>query len=279
MSSTPCSKRYGMVIFPRHIIFHALPSELQEAVQLGDYVLPDLYTLLTSHLQEQELQRLREYMVVSHKTLQDDSKRIRKLISTFGTNRGSSSNNMIIDANCMYSITLAEQTLRGNSDTLTRANKPIVKRTNRTLSPQNPINIYIYIYISVTVILIFGCLGCGSTDHTFDSIPVTTKEASEIFFGKNCGIRFLRRERKINQSHLLLQLILLSPQLKSLLPHLFHLLLTRVTTPILLLGNNETTLKALVFSRYLLAFPIFPLLSVNLCISPLITLFYQLVFN
>ena len=32
------------------LFFHALPSELQEAVHLGGYVLPDLSTLLTSYL-------------------------------------------------------------------------------------------------------------------------------------------------------------------------------------------------------------------------------------
>ena len=80
-----------LVIFPLHDFFHALPSELQEDVQLERYVFSDLSTLLTSHLEEQELQRLREWAVVAHKTLQDESKRIRKLMTTFGTIRGSNS--------------------------------------------------------------------------------------------------------------------------------------------------------------------------------------------
>ena len=79
-----------LVIFPRHDLLHALPSELQKAVQLERYVLSDLF-LLTFHLEEQELQRLREWAVVAHKTLQDESKRIIKLMTTFGTIRGSNS--------------------------------------------------------------------------------------------------------------------------------------------------------------------------------------------
>ena len=37
------------------LFFHALPSNLREAMQSGRYVLPNLSTLLTSHPQEQEL--------------------------------------------------------------------------------------------------------------------------------------------------------------------------------------------------------------------------------
>ena len=76
------------------LFFHALPSELQETMQSGGYVLPDLSTLLTSHLQEQELQRLHEQTVITYKLLQDESKRIRKLMITFGTIRMFSSNTL-----------------------------------------------------------------------------------------------------------------------------------------------------------------------------------------
>ena len=75
------------------LFVNALPSKLQEDVQLGGYVLSDLSTLLTSHLQKRELQRLREQAAVDHKTLQDESKRINKLMTIFGTTRGSSINN------------------------------------------------------------------------------------------------------------------------------------------------------------------------------------------
>ena len=40
-----------------NVIFQALPTELQEAVQLGGYI-PDISKLTTSLLQEQSLQSL-----------------------------------------------------------------------------------------------------------------------------------------------------------------------------------------------------------------------------
>ena len=73
------------------LLFHALPSELQEAVQSGGYVLPDLSTLLTYYLQEQEVQRLREEAVIAYKLLEDEGKRIRKLMTNFSTNSTSNS--------------------------------------------------------------------------------------------------------------------------------------------------------------------------------------------
>ena len=73
------------------LFFHALPSELQEAVQSGGYVLPDLSTLLTSYLQEQELHRLLEKVGIDHKLLEDEGKRIRKLMTTFSTKSASNS--------------------------------------------------------------------------------------------------------------------------------------------------------------------------------------------
>ena len=73
------------------LFFHALPSELQEAVQSGGYVLLDLSTLLTSSLQKHELHRLREKAVIAHKLLNDEGKRIRKLMTTFDTKSASNS--------------------------------------------------------------------------------------------------------------------------------------------------------------------------------------------
>ena len=69
----------------------------------GGYVLPDLSTLLIFYLQEQELQRLREQAIIAYKLLQDESKHTRKLMITFGIIRGFSSNNLQMDANCLYS--------------------------------------------------------------------------------------------------------------------------------------------------------------------------------
>ena len=123
-----------------------------------------------------------------------------------------------------------------------------------------------------------------SPDHRFRSCPRSNEKFLEIFVGKNCGLRFLRLGKK--RTHLVPQLTLLSLPIKSLLPLLFHLNiaygimnLLHVPTPILLLGNNNTMLSAHSFSLYLLTFLIFPLLSENQCLSPLITLFRRSTFN
>ena len=63
------------------LFFHAMPSELQEAVQLGGYVFPDISTLTTSLLQKQALHTLREIAVVSFKKLSDETQRIGRIMS------------------------------------------------------------------------------------------------------------------------------------------------------------------------------------------------------
>ena len=62
---------------------------MQEAVQLGVYLLPDLSTLTTSLSQERELQTLREHSVVAFETLSDESIRIKKLVASFSNNHPS----------------------------------------------------------------------------------------------------------------------------------------------------------------------------------------------
>ena len=91
--------------------FHALPSELQETIQSGGYVLLDLSTLLTSYLQEQELQRLLEQAVAAHMLLEDEGKRIRKLMTTFGTIHGFAINGLQMESDCLNSNSLVEHTL------------------------------------------------------------------------------------------------------------------------------------------------------------------------
>ena len=56
------------------LFFQDLPTELQEAIQLGVYMFPDISKLTTSLLQEQYLQQLREHVVVTYKTLIDESR-------------------------------------------------------------------------------------------------------------------------------------------------------------------------------------------------------------
>ena len=158
------------------LFFHALPSELQVAVQSGVYGLPDLSTLLTSSLQEQKLQRLREKDVIAHKLLEDEGKRIRKLMTTFSTK--SASNSLQMEANCHYqNNSLAEQTLAAQSTP--RPDKPLVKGTDGRMYPKNPFNGYISRFPDEFT----RCLGCGSTEHRFRECPRSTdKDLREIFW-------------------------------------------------------------------------------------------------
>ena len=64
-----------------------MPLELQESVQLGDCVFPDISTLTTPLSQEQVLQTLREHDVVFFKAPFHDNRRIRKRMSSLNTER------------------------------------------------------------------------------------------------------------------------------------------------------------------------------------------------
>ena len=96
------------------LFFQALPSELQEAVQLGRYIFPDISKLTTSILQEYSLQTLREHDVVAFKKLSDESRRIRKIMSTMNTDRGSSTNASFVQSH--HSGSSAEQTIAAHSN-------------------------------------------------------------------------------------------------------------------------------------------------------------------
>ena len=63
------------------LFLHAMPSELQEEVQLGGYVFPDISTLTTSFLQEEALQTLREIAGGYFKKLSDETRCIRRIMS------------------------------------------------------------------------------------------------------------------------------------------------------------------------------------------------------
>ena len=102
--------------------------------------LPDLSTLHTAYLQEQELQRLRGKEVIDHKLFEDEGKYIRKLMTTFSTK--STSKSLQMEANCYYqNDSLAEQTLEAHSTP--RPDKPLVKGTDGKMYPKNPSNGYI----------------------------------------------------------------------------------------------------------------------------------------
>ena len=59
-------------------------------MRLGDYILPDLSRLYTSFLQEQALQILRKYIVTAFKVLSEKKRRIRRIMTAFNNERGSS---------------------------------------------------------------------------------------------------------------------------------------------------------------------------------------------
>ena len=60
--------------------FQALLTELQEAVQLKKHIFPDISKLITSLLQEQYLQTLKEHAIVAYNKLADESRRIRRIM-------------------------------------------------------------------------------------------------------------------------------------------------------------------------------------------------------
>ena len=81
------------------LFFHAMPSELQEAVQLGGYVFPDISTLTTLLLQEQALQTLCEIDVVSFKKLSDETRRIRRIMSQNVSSKNSTQYHLVSNNN------------------------------------------------------------------------------------------------------------------------------------------------------------------------------------
>ena len=80
------------------LYFQALPSDLQKAVQLGGYMFPDISKLTTSLLQKQSLQTLLEHTVVAFKKISNENRRIRKIMSTMNTDRGSSTNTSFVQS-------------------------------------------------------------------------------------------------------------------------------------------------------------------------------------
>ena len=98
-----------------YLYFHALPSELQEVVQLGGYVFPDISTLATSLLQEQALQVLREVAVVSFKMLLDETRRIRRIMNQNVASNNSTNHHLASNNNTSGSPTLAEHNHQGSA--------------------------------------------------------------------------------------------------------------------------------------------------------------------
>ena len=122
------------------LFFQALSMELQEAIQLGGYIFPDISKLTTSLLQEQSLQQLREHAVVAYKILIDESRRIRRIMSTMNTDRVY--NNAVVQSH--HSGSSVEQTIIAHSNPEAKVNeRPLVVTKDDHSYPSNPINGYV----------------------------------------------------------------------------------------------------------------------------------------
>ena len=119
--------------------------------------------MITKSLQAAALQDLREKAVIVHKTLADEAKRIKKLLSTHLHPR---SHQHVPNALSHYtSNSQAETTITRHSDRTSSIDTPrpmVVKQDGKSY-PTNPSNGYVSKYPDS----FFGCLGCGSTDHQF----------------------------------------------------------------------------------------------------------------
>ena len=172
-----------------------MPSELQEAVQLGGYVLPDISTLTTSLLQEQALQILREIAVVSFKKLSDEIRRIRRIMSqdvalnnSTQHHLASNNNNNNNNNNTSGSPTLAEYNHQGSASEQTitqhtnpeakKSDRPLTRRNNGKYYPTNPTNGY----ISNWEDSFQRCLGCGDSQYRFATCTDKHKSLSRQIF-------------------------------------------------------------------------------------------------
>ena len=64
------------------LFVNAFPTDLQDAILREGYNFPNLSVLITKSLQAAALQDLRGKAVIVHKTLADEAKRIKKLLSS-----------------------------------------------------------------------------------------------------------------------------------------------------------------------------------------------------
>ena len=124
------------------LFFQTMPSALQEAVQLGGYIFPDILKLTTSILLEQSFQTLREHAVVAFNKLSDENSHIRRIMSTIITDYVSSQHNLLAQSH--RSRSSAEQTIVTHSDPAAKVNDwlLVIKKDGKSY-PTNPTNGYI----------------------------------------------------------------------------------------------------------------------------------------
>ena len=89
-----------------HFFYNALSVELQEAIRLDGYTLPNNSTLLTLSSQTSALQVLRENDVVSHKLLREEKRRFLSIMNSVSSRN-------LVGVHPMYSQ--AESTIRSHS--------------------------------------------------------------------------------------------------------------------------------------------------------------------
>ena len=65
------------------LFVNAFPTDLQDAILNEGYNLPNLSFLINKSLQAAALQDLKENVVIVHKTLANEAKRIKKLLSSY----------------------------------------------------------------------------------------------------------------------------------------------------------------------------------------------------
>ena len=208
-------------------------------------MLPDLSTLLTTYLQEKEIQSLHEQVVIAHKLLEDECKRIRKLMTTFITIRGFASNSLQMESNCLYSNSLAEQTLEENYTT--RTDKPLVAGTDRKMYPKNPSNGY----ISRLPDDFTECLGCDFTEHRFCGCSRRNEKDLKEFLARTVGSYSYDKKKPsppFATANRFISTTSIFPTLPSHLNLVYGIMnLFHVLTPTLLLGNSITMPNAHVF--------------------------------
>ena len=252
------------------LFFNSSPLELQEVVPQWGHTLTDLSTLTLSFSQEREFQNIRKHSVVVYKTLMDENRRIRKIMTNFSHGRNSHANNLVIDADCHFLLLIflvkIELSWR-------------VKTENFTYTTQ-PTNIFASFLMGSMIVL-----GLAPPNIYSNFVLVRRIKPYEICFSRNFGITFLPLGRY--RSLLLVYYLTIAPNLVRPLLFRKFLGLLQVRNPKLtFLGqlrfHNPKLSKMYAKYHDLWYFSLvsltFPLILRIPCLSLLIPFFLQLIF-
>ena len=142
-----------------------MPSELQEAEQLGGCIFPNISTPTTSLLQEQAIQPLRKYTVISFKKLSDEHRRICRIMT-----HNTTLNN--------HSGSVTEKTIVQHANPETEMCVRLLSMKDGNTYSTNPTNGY----SSQWVDGFQGCLARGSTNHRFTTCLKKNDPNTKILF-------------------------------------------------------------------------------------------------